>query len=353
MTDTNPPDYDGCRRACRLAAAHTLVSGECEHAPAPEPTVSLSRVYTDVDGLQSIGFDSYTVPELARLIEPALGDPLKAAAAARAIVHRNDAEQPAVSVPAPAPTDETALRDRIAETLWPLTDWDGDRCNAEAAADAVLAVLPANQTTDRAAILHEAAAALGRMDYDTDSHDYGYDTYRDAWNGGVMDAATELRRLADEAQAAAEYSRALATPPSAEALAYLRERLAGRVAGETQQPATSPAETAARIATDLRDGGRHERALGAEDVAAVLRASERLTQTESPVPAAFAPGMPCEHGCRAAADELSRETQADAQSEVRCSAALLLGHLHLPHEWQPQPGMDLVHCPGGQTDGEA
>ncbi|MDQ0792032.1 hypothetical protein [Streptomyces sp. B1I3] len=34
------------------------------------------------------------------------------------------------------------LRDRIAAVLWPLTDWDGDECNAVAAAVAVLAVLP-------------------------------------------------------------------------------------------------------------------------------------------------------------------------------------------------------------------
>lgn len=51
---------------------------------------------------------------------------------------------------------------------------------------------------DRAAVLREAAEALGRIDYDTDSNDYGYDTYRDAWNGGVMDAAAELRRVAAE-----------------------------------------------------------------------------------------------------------------------------------------------------------
>jgi hypothetical protein len=37
----------------------------------------------------------------------------------------------------------TGLRDRISEVLWPLTDWDGDQLNAERAADAVLAVLPA------------------------------------------------------------------------------------------------------------------------------------------------------------------------------------------------------------------
>jgi Asp-tRNA(Asn)/Glu-tRNA(Gln) amidotransferase A subunit family amidase len=49
------------------------------------------------------------------------------------------------------------------------------------------------------AALREAADQLGCMDYDTDSNDYGYDTYRDAWNGGVMDAADRLRRMADEA----------------------------------------------------------------------------------------------------------------------------------------------------------
>lgn len=50
----------------------------------------------------------------------------------------------------------------------------------------------------RAAVLLWAADDLGRMDYDTDSNDYGYDTYRDAWNGGVMDAAEKLRRVAAE-----------------------------------------------------------------------------------------------------------------------------------------------------------
>lgn len=54
------------------------------------------------------------------------------------------------------------------------------------------------QATFRAAAFREAADALGRMDYDTDSNDYGYDTYRDAWNGGVMDGAALLRRLAGE-----------------------------------------------------------------------------------------------------------------------------------------------------------
>lgn len=64
--------------------------------------------------------------------------------------------------------------------------------------DALAAVLPAS--VDRATVLNEAADALGRMDYEADSQDYGYDTFRDAWNGGVIDGAAELRRLAVEAR---------------------------------------------------------------------------------------------------------------------------------------------------------
>lgn len=67
-----PTSFDGCGRRCRKNLAHTLVYGECEQAPAPEPTVSMSRVFTDTDGYPSIGFDSFTVQQLADLIEPAL-----------------------------------------------------------------------------------------------------------------------------------------------------------------------------------------------------------------------------------------------------------------------------------------
>lgn len=95
-------------------------------------------------------------------------------------------------------TDQTD-RDRIAALFRhpPGGERLGDATPGEIA-DAVLSVLPA--TADRATVLREAAEALGRMDYDTDSNDYGYDTYRDAWNGGVMDGADLLRRLAAETQ---------------------------------------------------------------------------------------------------------------------------------------------------------
>lgn len=66
-------DFDGCTRDCRTAGRHTLVWGRCELAEPPEPTVSMSRVYADTDGGQSIGFDVYTADELAqKVIGPAL-----------------------------------------------------------------------------------------------------------------------------------------------------------------------------------------------------------------------------------------------------------------------------------------
>jgi hypothetical protein len=98
------PDFDGCHRACRRAGVHSLIWGGCEHAVPPEPTVSMSVVYTDTDGHQSIGFDQYTAAELAAVIEPALrasdipvhadhlGD--LAHTAAEAIIHQHGKETP-------------------------------------------------------------------------------------------------------------------------------------------------------------------------------------------------------------------------------------------------------------------
>lgn len=109
-------DFDGCHRTCRVKGAHSLIWGGCEHAVPPEPTVSMSKVYVDTDGHNSIGFDMYTVPELAELIERGLraapfqelradddiNGPLVikayladlARTAAHAIVHRNDGPTP-------------------------------------------------------------------------------------------------------------------------------------------------------------------------------------------------------------------------------------------------------------------
>lgn len=92
-----PPEFDGCNSECRRAGKHTLNWGLCEHAVKPEPTVSMSKVYRDTDGGTSIGFDVYTVPQLAELIRKGMrtaGETPSyeelALAAAHAIVHRND-----------------------------------------------------------------------------------------------------------------------------------------------------------------------------------------------------------------------------------------------------------------------
>jgi hypothetical protein len=167
--------------------------------PNPDPTA----VWIDGDPLmeaiaaavwERCGRDDVDMPQLT------MDDPRTIAAVAASVA----CQQPAVSVVPPA-TNQTALREQIAEALvsWTYRGKEPDpgpgiletvRANAYSRADAVLAVLPA--PADRAAVLRWAADELGRMDYDTDSHDYGYDTYRDAWNGGVMDGADLLRRLA-------------------------------------------------------------------------------------------------------------------------------------------------------------
>lgn len=117
---TDQLDFDGCHRTCRVKGVHSLIWGGCAHGVPPEPTVSMSVVFDDTDGRKSIGFDSYTVPQLAELIEPALhtvkirlgpnalgllerGEEVRltageyasmALAAADAIVHRNDPKDP-------------------------------------------------------------------------------------------------------------------------------------------------------------------------------------------------------------------------------------------------------------------
>jgi hypothetical protein len=90
----------GCKRTC--SEQHTYTWGDCDLAPEsarPEPTVSMAVVYQDTDGYPSIGSDTYTVPELATLIENAFcaayegGHYNLALIAAEAIIHRNDPQK--------------------------------------------------------------------------------------------------------------------------------------------------------------------------------------------------------------------------------------------------------------------
>lgn len=70
MSDT---EFDGCSRTCRKMARHTMVEGQCEHAPRPEPSVSMSKIIRGPDGFDAISFDTYTIDGLAAdVIEPAL-----------------------------------------------------------------------------------------------------------------------------------------------------------------------------------------------------------------------------------------------------------------------------------------
>lgn len=119
-------DFDGCHSECRRKGEHSRIWGGCEFGIKPEPTVNMSVVYRDTDGQNSIGYDSYTVDQLAELIEPALQrvrlrlGPNASAAVARgeaislsggemwhvgrevahAIIHRNDADR----TPPPQPS---------------------------------------------------------------------------------------------------------------------------------------------------------------------------------------------------------------------------------------------------------
>jgi len=73
--DPIPADFDGCARSCRKTRTHTLLWGDCAHAPEsarPEPRVSFFRHGTDADGMPAILTESLTVSDLAERVEKAL-----------------------------------------------------------------------------------------------------------------------------------------------------------------------------------------------------------------------------------------------------------------------------------------
>lgn len=187
---------------------------------------------------------------------PGVTEPADQAAVPRcAVCHRpDDGSHPAVCFPI-NPADRAELRDRIAAAIADALQprYGGPQHNtpgglpltataeevrlhrAQPLADAVLAVLSAaadradwdalvcptgelrqraaeqrdradelaarveQLRIDRTTVLHEAADLVWAMDYETDANDYGFDSIKDAWDGGTMDASKRLRRLADEA----------------------------------------------------------------------------------------------------------------------------------------------------------
>jgi hypothetical protein len=107
----------------------------------------------------------------------------------------------AVSSAAP-PADRAELRDRIRRAVCEASGfaWDSDMLEPDEygeVADAVLAVLPA--PADRAAILQEAATRL-EADMERFFAEWPDEPRNSPYALGRKDAATELRRVADEAQ---------------------------------------------------------------------------------------------------------------------------------------------------------
>ena len=193
------------------------------------------------------------------------------------------------------PADRSGLRERIAVVATPFlanfSDQEAAKVNARELAAAVLSVLP--PAADRAAILREAADELGRMDYDTDNNDYGYDTYRDAWNGGVMDGADLLRRLA---------------------------------AGERDEQQTQQGECAASISGNC------------------LRESQSETACDTEA-------GECVHGGRPAADPVAGQPPADtgeeAREEIECANCWrVVENRSTPNMGGPSRD-NWVHVPGG------
>lgn len=190
----------------------------------------------------------------------------------------------------------------------------------------------------RAAVLTEAADELGRMDYDTDSHDYGYDTYRDAWNGGVMDGADLLRRLADES--------AVVPPPALTEEGRLRAQV--EVLQQDAERDQGLAKVGARCMREghqgLIEGGRLvlegwrfalSTALDLGTGAPWEAIHERVKELTAAV------SGPCVAG-----EQQNETPEAETQQPpIPCNAVHLRVH-HAPHGWEPQPGMDRIPCPG-------
>lgn len=233
---------------------------------------------------------------------------------------------PAVVSAAAPSVDRAALRDRIAEALYEACMTEVDAVGP--LADAVLAVLPA--PADRAAEIdqlrkeHETWRKLGRRNLERAreenarlradhaaalerigeavrrlaAHAVGFqdvldDTDRGPWGRTVGADIAELRRLAAEAPAT-----------TADKAAEL-----GMTPADYRAASHRAAVEQVRAAAQRLYAGTALRVLAALD-----------EEQSAAVDPAHAPGMPCEHGCRAVADELSREanimnTETD---EARC-----------------------------------
>lgn len=87
--------FDGCSRVCRKSGQHTYTWGMCEHAPEPEPHLTIARHVIADDGYPSIVMERVPLAELSARMSDAIhaaiisGDdynPVKAAGAALSVL---------------------------------------------------------------------------------------------------------------------------------------------------------------------------------------------------------------------------------------------------------------------------
>lgn len=216
--------------------------------------------------------------------------------------------------PAPA-TDRNTLRERIAEAVRRLHDTGAvyalDAGEPERIADAVLAVLPAPDQT--------AEVEWWQRKYNTE-----HARHVAVVSALVTDRAALLLWAADQIDAETRRLRAdgVLEPdqyrPCRDTSAQLR-----RLAGEAQQD-----ERCTRCRHPKRD---HDG-----------RADHR--EKYSPLVA----GDPWCHACNAECDytrEAQQDPTQDGEATLPCNWARTR-QPHTQHDWEPQPGMDPVNCPG-------
>ncbi|MHB9857658.1 hypothetical protein [Streptomyces sp. YIM S03343] len=224
-------------------------------------------------------------------------------------------------VPSAPTTDPAVLRERVADVLadadghrW-VPDYDRRRSPAYQAylerADRVVGLLAAYDTTMRAASVPLTASERGFLGYAlmlaadqmaNRPDEFGPDDeaalerlrrlaavaqQSEPETARTADGATALRDVADFYERVLEQSLDPGSDPRyCTAVRDVVMGLRCRAAGAQQQPTTetrplvSAAETADQIATRLRNENWHQRAQGAQDVADMLHAAERIDQQD-------------------------------------------------------------------------
>ncbi|MEH0586190.1 hypothetical protein QA942_19720 [Streptomyces sp. B21-106] len=268
------------------------------------------------------------------------------------------------------PDPQAAVVERVARHLaardWLTTDdrWDGAtasfRADYLAAAREVLALVPsAAETTNRAAVLRWAAEQLLASDLGPrpgHTEDYG-----NGWSDATLRAQSYLlglAQIANEAEFAATPCSPVVPCEDGGEPCDVHERLLGhyddshelcapdcgtadgpsRVAAEEQPAETQdalPGPGTPRCATCTHPKSDHD---GRADHRA------RFSPIVAGEPWCHACEAPCDYAERPAVGE-QPDTQTREARVGRCSAVMLRVH-HAPHGWEPQPGMDPVHCPG-------